>query len=120
MSDVIHTEREVEALLFAAAGPLSLEDIAKRLPQGADIEGAIAALQDRYAGRGVEVACVAGRWSARCSRAGSMRGWRQGATKSAPESIRASMRVSSYGSTCTGMSPAARAPATSLMNESPT
>jgi segregation and condensation protein B len=62
MSDVIHTEREVEALLFAASGPLSLEDIAKRLPQGADIEGAIAALQERYAGRGVEVACVAGRW----------------------------------------------------------
>lgn len=56
------TEREVEALLFAAAGPLSLEDLARRLPEGADVAGALAALQDRYAGRGVELACVAGRW----------------------------------------------------------
>ena len=58
----VETEREVEALLFAAAGPLSLDDLARRLPEGADIEGAIAALQARYEGRGVELACVAGRW----------------------------------------------------------
>ena len=62
MSDPADTEREVEALLFAAAGPLSLADLAKRLVEGADVEGAIAALQARYAGRGVELACVAGRW----------------------------------------------------------
>ena len=57
-----HTEREVEALLFAAAGPLSEEDIARRLPEGADVPGAIAALQARYAGAGVELVCVAERW----------------------------------------------------------
>ncbi len=62
MSDLVHTEREVEALLFAAAGPLSDADIAKRLPEGADVAGAIAALQARYQGRGVELAFVAGRW----------------------------------------------------------
>jgi segregation and condensation protein B len=62
MSDLSNTEREVEALLFAAAGPLSEADLAKRLPQGADIAAAIAALQTRYAGRGVELACVAERW----------------------------------------------------------
>jgi segregation and condensation protein B len=62
MSDLTDTEREVEALLFAAAGPLSEADIAKRLPEGADIAAAIAALQARYAGRGVELACVAERW----------------------------------------------------------
>jgi len=56
------TERQVEALLFAAAGPLSLDDLAKRLPEGADIEAAIAALQKTYEGRGVELACVADRW----------------------------------------------------------
>jgi segregation and condensation protein B len=59
---LIHTEREVEALLFAAAGPLSDADLAKRLPEGADVAGAIAALQARYAGRGVELVAVAGRW----------------------------------------------------------
>jgi segregation and condensation protein B len=62
MSDPADTEREVEALLFAAAGPLSESDLAKRLPEGADIAAAIAALQARYAGRGVELACVAERW----------------------------------------------------------
>jgi segregation and condensation protein B len=56
------TEREVEALLFAAGGPLSDKDLAERLPEGADVAGAIAALQARYHGRGVELACVAGRW----------------------------------------------------------
>jgi segregation and condensation protein B len=62
MSDVIHTEREVEALLFAAAGPLSEADLARRLPEGADVAGALAALETRYAGRGVELVQVAGRW----------------------------------------------------------
>ena len=62
MTDPADTEREVEALLFAAAGPLSLADLAKRLVEGADVEGAIAALRARYQGRGVELACVAGRW----------------------------------------------------------
>ncbi|HEV7383361.1 MAG TPA: SMC-Scp complex subunit ScpB [Phenylobacterium sp.] len=62
MSDLADTEREVEALLFAAAGPLSDADLAKRLPQGADVAGAIAALQAHYQGRGVELVAVAGRW----------------------------------------------------------
>jgi segregation and condensation protein B len=62
VSDLADTEREVEALLFAAAGPLSDMEIAKRLPEGADVVGAIAALQARYEGRGVELALVAGRW----------------------------------------------------------
>jgi segregation and condensation protein B len=62
MSDAAYAEREVEALLFAAAGPLSEEDLAKRLPEGSDVAGAIAALRARYAGRGVELVCVAGAW----------------------------------------------------------
>jgi segregation and condensation protein B len=59
MSD---TAREIEALLFAAAGPLSEADLAKRLPQGADIAAAIAELQSLYEGRGVELVAVADRW----------------------------------------------------------
>jgi len=62
VSYAAYAEREVEALLFAAAGPLSDADLAKRLPEGADVAGAIEALQARYAGRGVELVCVAGRW----------------------------------------------------------
>ncbi len=60
--DVLAVERQIEALLFAAAGPLNLADLARRLPAGADVEAGLAGLQARYAGRGVELACVAGAW----------------------------------------------------------
>lgn len=62
MTEPSHTERQVEALLFAAAEPLSVADLARRLPEGADVEAAIHALADRYMGRGVELSQVAGRW----------------------------------------------------------
>lgn len=56
------TERQVEALLFAAAEPLSAADLSHRLPEGADVGRALAELRQRYAGRGVELVCVADRW----------------------------------------------------------
>jgi len=62
MSDIAETERMVEALLFAAAEPLSAADLASRLPEGVDVGRAIAALRARYQGRGVELECVADRW----------------------------------------------------------
>ena len=55
-------ERMVEALLFAAAGPLSIEDLARRLPDGADVAAALESLRGAYGGRGVELVCVAGAW----------------------------------------------------------
>lgn len=63
--DAAEVERRVEALLFAAAGPLSLAEIARRLPEGADAAAAIEGLKARYEGRGVEVECVADRWRLR-------------------------------------------------------
>ena len=60
--DIAPIERAIEALLFAASGPLAITDLARRLPAGADIEAALAALKARYEGRGVELAEVAGRW----------------------------------------------------------
>jgi segregation and condensation protein B len=60
--DLAALERQIEALLFAAAGPLSMQDLERRLPEGADIAVAIEALAARYAGRGVNLVCVAGRW----------------------------------------------------------
>ena len=60
--DDAEIERRVEALLFAAAAPLSAAEIARRLPEGADTGRAIAALRQRYQGRGVELECVADRW----------------------------------------------------------
>lgn len=62
MSDLAETERRIEALLFAAAGPLSAAELAERLPEGAEVGEALMALKKRYEGRGVELACVADRW----------------------------------------------------------
>ncbi len=62
MADLAETERMIEALLFAAAESLSFSDLAGRLPDGADIAAALEALRARYAGRGVELVCVANAW----------------------------------------------------------
>lgn len=51
-------ERMVEAMLFASAQPVSLRDLADRLPQGADPAEAVARLRRRYEGRGVELTRV--------------------------------------------------------------
>ncbi|MBV8683419.1 MAG: SMC-Scp complex subunit ScpB [Caulobacteraceae bacterium] len=52
----------VEALLFAAAEPLTLEDLAERLPEGADISSALKALGERYLGRGVILSQIGSGW----------------------------------------------------------
>jgi segregation and condensation protein B len=52
----------VEALLFAAAEPLSSADLVDRLPADADVEAALGELVARYAGRGVELVRVGERW----------------------------------------------------------
>ena len=57
-----HIQRWVEALLFAAAEPLSEADLARRLPEGADVPTAIRVLREQFEGRGVELVEVAGRW----------------------------------------------------------
>lgn len=53
--------RLVEALLFAAPGLLRVEDIARRLPEGAPVEELVQALEEQYAGRGVNVVRIAGK-----------------------------------------------------------
>ena len=60
--DADDVERAVEALLFAAAEPLSAADLARRLPEGADVGRALATLKADYQGRGVMLECVADRW----------------------------------------------------------
>ena len=57
----------VEGALFAAGGPLNLEQIQSLFPEEerparADLEEAVAALRADYAGRGIEIAQVAGGW----------------------------------------------------------
>lgn len=57
--------RIIEAILFAAGEPLSAEALAERLPAGADIAALLARLGEVYAGRGVNLVRVAGKWAFR-------------------------------------------------------
>jgi len=52
--------RLAEALVFASAAPVPARTLTQLLPDGADTEAVIAALRERYAGRGVELADIAG------------------------------------------------------------
>ena len=51
-------ERMIEAMLFAAAEPLSLRQIEERMPHGCDPAEALVLLRRRYEGRGVNVVKV--------------------------------------------------------------
>jgi len=59
--------RMVEAILFASDRPLSIADLAERLPEDADIKGHLAQLIDDYAGRGIELITVADKYFFRTS-----------------------------------------------------
>ena len=60
--------RLLEAMLFAAAEPLSDKELAERLPQGTDVEAALKLLQKDYASRGVNLVRVAGKWAFRTAK----------------------------------------------------
>ncbi|KGJ04941.1 segregation and condensation protein B [Paracoccus halophilus] len=55
----------VEAVLFASAQPMSLREIAARLPMGCDAAEAVQALRSRYEGRGVQLTRVGDAWAFR-------------------------------------------------------
>jgi segregation and condensation protein B len=52
--------RLAEALVFASAGPVGARALSQLLPDELDADAVIAALRERYAGRGVELAEVGG------------------------------------------------------------
>ncbi len=58
-------ERMVEAILFASADPVSVADLAARMPHGCDPAEALAHLRRRYEGRGVDLARVGDRYAFR-------------------------------------------------------
>lgn len=54
--------RHLEALLFAAVEPIDVETLRDRMGEGVDVGVLIARLARDYAGRGVNLVSVAGRW----------------------------------------------------------
>jgi segregation and condensation protein B len=58
-------ERMIEAILFASAEPVTLDEMKSRLPHGADPAEALVLLRKRYQGRGVELVKVGDAWAFR-------------------------------------------------------
>lgn len=58
-------ERMVEAILFASAEPVTVAELAARMPHGCDPAEALALLRRRYEGRGVRVVRVGDAWAIR-------------------------------------------------------
>jgi segregation and condensation protein B len=62
MNEASDDMRAVEAVLFAAAEPMSAEEIAAYVGEGVGVEVALGALAADYAGRGVNLVERGGRW----------------------------------------------------------
>jgi len=60
-----HARRIMEAMIFAAGGPVDAATLSAQVPEGTDVEGELARLADFYERRGVQLVRVAGGWSFR-------------------------------------------------------
>ena len=65
MSNNDQNIRILEALLFASAEPVSTKDLHDRMPEGADVGGALMELKTQYEGRGVNLVELDGYWAFR-------------------------------------------------------
>ncbi|HEX8578188.1 MAG TPA: SMC-Scp complex subunit ScpB [Allosphingosinicella sp.] len=54
--------RAVEAVLFAAAEPMSADDIAEHVGEGIGVKAVLAELEGHYAGRGINLVERGGKW----------------------------------------------------------
>ena len=64
-TDALEGERQVEAILFAAEEPLDLESIQTRLDVKANVPKILQSLENQYKNRGINLICIANKWSFR-------------------------------------------------------
>ena len=58
-------EREIEAILFAAAEPLEIETIESKVLKKVNVKKILEKLQSIYAPRGINLICISNKWSFR-------------------------------------------------------
>jgi segregation and condensation protein B len=61
------SEKEIEAIIFAAAEPLDIDTIESKLSKKVNIEKSLKKLQAEYSNRGINLVCISKRWSFRTS-----------------------------------------------------
>ena len=64
-TNIAEAERQVEAILFAAEEPLDLESIQTRLKAKANVPKILKSLENQYKNRGINLICIANKWSFR-------------------------------------------------------
>jgi len=64
-SSFITGEREVEAILFAAAEPLDVDTIESKISKNINVVKVLKKLKETYASRGINLVCISKRWSFR-------------------------------------------------------
>tara|TARA_B100001093_G_scaffold485725_1_gene520409 strand:- start:1156 stop:1857 length:702 start_codon:yes stop_codon:yes gene_type:complete len=60
-------EKEIEAIIFAAAEPLDVDTIESKLSKKVNIEKSLKKLQLEYYNRGINLVCISKKWSFRTS-----------------------------------------------------
>ena len=60
-------EKEIEAIVFAAAEPLNIETIENKISKKTNVEKILFKLQSDYATRGINLVCISKKWSFRTS-----------------------------------------------------
>ena len=66
-SNLTEVEREVEAIIFAAAEPLDVDTIESKISKKINIKKTLDKLQQIYAPRGFNLICISNKWSFRTS-----------------------------------------------------
>jgi len=61
-------EREVEAIIFAAAEPLYIDTIESKISKKIDVEKILKKIQSLYSTRGINLVCISNRWSFRTAK----------------------------------------------------
>ena len=64
-SKINDIDREVEAIVFAAAEPLSVETIESKISKRVDVTKVLEKLQNYYSNRGINLVCISKKWSFR-------------------------------------------------------
>ena len=57
-SKLIDGEREVEAIIFAAAEPLDVDTIESKVSKKVDVEKILKKIQSTYSSRGINLVCI--------------------------------------------------------------
>ena len=63
--NVSEAERQVEAILFSAQEPLDIETIQSRMKAKGNVEKILESIQNQYHNRGINLICIAKKWSFR-------------------------------------------------------